>query len=418
MNSRMPTSVCLPLAALLILAVIVSPAAAQLVIGQYEDEAPLRSWNTFGLMTAASLGLGGAQFARATDASTATVNPALLVSLARYSATITGSWTTATMFRYSLVNTGVVSSRNNLAASLLAAESGGVAVRVGPWAFAATVGLLESYHRPGVAIDLPEFDYSFNFSQTGFLRGWNVASARRITAWLAAGLGVTIVSGRLDRRTVETSTAPPNVYTLSDTKSEAFRGVFFNGGISLNPAPRLTVGLVFRTPYVKKSDGRSALRYQSPPAGTDIEIDARAGNTYRQPWVAGAGLAYDISESLTAAADAAWFGWSHYSVVYFEEALARDFRDVLKAAAGLEYRLRGDLFHRPALFPLRFGVLYDPQPMAVPRSSYIYASAGTGVRLGAFAVDLAGLLGLESGSGNSLKAAKLVLTLTYFSGRD
>ncbi len=44
-------------------------ASAQLVLGQYEDEAPLGTWNIFGAPSAASIGLGGAQFARAWDGS-------------------------------------------------------------------------------------------------------------------------------------------------------------------------------------------------------------------------------------------------------------------------------------------------------------------------------------------------------------
>ena len=75
------------------------PASAQLVVGQYEDEAPLRTWNTFGIPSAPSVGLGGTQFARAFDSSVALVNPALLMSLPRYSVTLTGAWTWASMFK-------------------------------------------------------------------------------------------------------------------------------------------------------------------------------------------------------------------------------------------------------------------------------------------------------------------------------
>ena len=35
-----------------------APSAAQLVLGQYEEEAPVRSWNSFALATAAALGRG------------------------------------------------------------------------------------------------------------------------------------------------------------------------------------------------------------------------------------------------------------------------------------------------------------------------------------------------------------------------
>ncbi len=36
-----------------------APAHAQLVLGQYQDEAPLRTWNIFGPLTASQTAMGG-----------------------------------------------------------------------------------------------------------------------------------------------------------------------------------------------------------------------------------------------------------------------------------------------------------------------------------------------------------------------
>ena len=54
---------------------------AQMDMGQYEDEAPIQTWNTYGIQTAASLGRGGAGFTLAVDSSSSLLNPALLIQV-------------------------------------------------------------------------------------------------------------------------------------------------------------------------------------------------------------------------------------------------------------------------------------------------------------------------------------------------
>lgn len=389
------------------------PAAAQLVVGQYEDEAPLRTWNTFGIPTAPSAGAGGAQFARAWDSSVSLVNPALLVSLPRYSVTLSGGWAWASMFKYSLVNTGVVSSPGNLSTGSLGVEFGGVSLRSGNWAFSASSGILEYYGRPGIALEDPSLTYSLDLSQSGFLRDYHFAAARRITATLSAGLGVTYVTGRRSRGILETYAVAMGRVTITDDKSEKESGIFLNGGIAWEPTGRLTAALVFRSSYLKRADAQSALRYQAPTGDTDIRIDAAARNAYRQPWIFGTGVCYRFSDAWTATADLAFFGWSRYSVTFFDEPLNRQFRDILKAAAGVEFRPAATVFGRPGRIPLRFGLCYDPQPMAVPHSAYVSVGLGAGLQVSSIAVDLSGTFGRESGSGNSLTAGKIALTFTY-----
>jgi len=393
------------------------PAAAQLVIGQYEDEAPLRTWNTFGIPSAPSIGLGGAQFARASDSSVSLVNPALLVSLPRYSVTLTGAWAWASMFKYSLVNTGVVSSAGNLTAGSLGVEFGGFSLRTGGWAFSASAGILENYGRPGITLQDSTLTYSLDMSQSGFLRDYHFAAARRIAENFSAGLGITYVTGRRRRSVVETYAVQLGQVTITDDKSENESGFFLNGGIAWEPTGRLTAALVVRSSYIKKADARSALSYQAPTGDTDIRIDASARNEYRQPWIFGAGACYRFSDAWTMAADLAFFGWSRYSATFFDEPLNRQFRDVLKAGAGVEYRPAATIFGRPGRVPLRLGLSYDPQPMAVPRSAYLSVSFGAGLQVSSIAVDLSGIVGRESGSGNSLTAGKVALTFTYIFDR-
>jgi len=123
-------------------------ASAQLVLGQYEDEAPLGTWNILGAPSAASLGMGGGQCARAWDVTASLVNPALLLTLPRASASVSFSYAGASLFRFSLVNTGVVQSTGNPTVAVIGVDSAGLAARHGPWAFACLVAAPESYGRP------------------------------------------------------------------------------------------------------------------------------------------------------------------------------------------------------------------------------------------------------------------------------
>ena len=393
---------------------IAGPVSAQLVLGQYEDEAPLGTWNIFGAPSAPSVGLG-VSFVRATDPSISLTNPALLAGLPRFSIALSGSYAAATLYKYSFVNTGVASSDGDLAAGVLGFDHGAFAFRSGKWAFALAAAVPESYARPAVlaGFEGEGMSYELSLDQTGRLRLFHGAIARQLPAGFSVGLGLSYASGTLDRSIVERTSTAERVVTITDDKGERLHGLFVNGGVSWEATRRLTASLAFRSPYLKKGDGRSLLRYEVAGAGTDIRIEAEAVNEYLQPWIVGAGCAYSLSESWSFAAELAWFGWSAYEVTYYDEPLVRSFRNVVRAGAGGEYLAPARMFGKSVMIPFRAGVVFDPQPMREPRSSYLALALGTGLRLRALAVDISGRIGRESGSGDSLKAAKIVLSLRY-----
>ncbi len=401
----------MPIAVLAGALLLAGPASAQLVLGQYEDEAPLGTWNVFGAPSAQAVGMGGAQFARASDAAASLANPALLLTLPQLSAFVSGSYAIASLFRFSLVNTGVVQSTGNPTAAVYGIDGGGLAVRRGDWAFAVVAAAPESYGRPSIAVG--SAGYELSFEQTGGLRLWHAGVARRLPAGLSLGLGVSYAAGRLDRTTVERAADGVRTVTITDDRHETYRGLAFNGGLTWSAGKGLTAGLALRAPFTKKGTGRSLLRYQVPEAGTDIRIDAEAGNAYRQPWIVGAGLSWKLSGAWVLAADAAWFGWSRYSVAYFGEPLARTFRDIVRTGAGVEYLAPAPMFGRSARIPFRLGFSFDPQPVTSVRSSYPALTFGTGLALRALAVDISGAFGRERGSGRSLKSGRIVLTVRY-----
>jgi hypothetical protein len=392
-------------------------ARPQLILGQYEDEAPVRTWNTLGIELAPSLACGGSRTAAAWDASAALVNPALLCGLPKLTVTVGGSRTSASMFRYSILNTGVLSTRENLTEGFTSLDFGGMSFRAGNWAFAFSAALLESYGRPSLdfrANSQAELIYSIETAQSGDLRNFNLSGARKLSRRLAAGLGFNLVSGRLERTISENFVA--DGITIEDRKSQDFKGFFMNAGFSLLLSERVSLAVAVRTPYVRRADSRSLLEYKVPATGTDIRISASSEDEYRQPWAAGAGASWRPSEDLKVSADLWFFKWSAYSAVYFGEEKERNFSDVLRLAAGLEYMSAYRLFGRTIRSPIRVGISYDPQPMKAPRSAYATITFGTGIAFGRIRIDFGGAIGKESGSGHFLSARRGAVSLTYMIG--
>lgn len=393
---------------------IASPLSAQLVVGQYEDEAPLGSWNSLGSPSAPSAGLG-VVFARLSDASISFSNPALLVGLPRLSACLSASYAAATLRRFSLVNTGVVSTTGNPGVGVIAIDHGAVALRTGKWAFAVGLAAPETCARPPIVADSGGDSpfYELRFDQAGTFRVFHSAVARRLSKGWSIGLGINLASASLSRTTLERTESPTRSVIITDEKSESLRGFFLNGGIAWEATDKLTASLVFRSAYGRQGDGASLYRYEVPEMGTDILIEGAGEIEYRQPWVIGAGCAYRLSETWSVAAELAWFGWSAYRVTSFDEAMDRPFRGVVRAGAGAEYLAPAPMFGRSARIPLRLGVSYDAQPMSEPRSAYLALTLGTGLRWRALAVDVGGWLGRERGSGDALRSGKIVLSVRY-----
>jgi opacity protein-like surface antigen len=387
------------------------PVSAQLLLGQYEDEAPLGSWNVFGAAAGPAAGLGGAQLARAWDASVSLANPALLTSLPRLSASLSASYGAASLFRYALVNTGVVGSSGNPAVGVAGLDGGGLAVRAGPWAFAIVAAAPENYGRP--AISVGDGSYRLTFAQTGSLRVFHAGIARRLPAGFSLGIGADFATGGLDRTTVERSSDAAGTVTITDDKSERYRGFYLNAGLTWRAAPRLTAGLAVRSPYLKKGPAESLLRYEAPQTGTDIRIGAKAVDSYRQPWVLGAGVSYRLSPAWSLDVEADYFGWSRYAATFFDEPRGRSFRNVVRAGGGIEYLAPARMYGRTARIPFRLGFFVDPQPVTTVRTTYLGLTFGTGLELESLAAGISAAFGREGGSGRALKTAKIVLSVRY-----
>lgn len=389
----------------------------QSTVGQYEDEAPLRTWNTFGFSTAPSLAMGETRFTLGSDCSVSHSNPALLPDLPRFTLTLNSSIDTASLFKYSMVNTGVLYTEGNTSLGLLAFDFAGISVRIKDWTLALSIALVENYIRPSVDLSAytsqGDIARTFVFDQDGHLKNINFSVARRLFGNLSAGIGLNYAYGFLEKEYEDDWVI--SSYTISDRKHHEFESYYINGGLVLDLTQKIKVAAVFRAPFSKKADSESLYRYYSSATETEIKTEASEPSEYKQPLVFGLGASCTFSSKFRAASELTFYDWSEYSIVYFGEEgeQARDFKDIIKVGAGLEYLSSLNIFGRKVAVPFRAGVCYDPQPMAEPDSAYLYFSFGTGVHWKKIVLDTGMLVGGESGSGNSLRAKKLTLSLSF-----
>jgi long-subunit fatty acid transport protein len=372
----------------------------------------MRTWNNIGIITTPGVSMGEIQFTLARDCSVSLTNPALLSRLPKFTITVNGSITRTSFFRYSLVNTGALTSEENITMYLLALDYLGASYSFKGWTVALNFAILEYYYRPGVRLETRYEDQIYqtlNFNQDGVLSTINLSLARRINDRFSLGFGVNVVRGWMEKIVDENFVYDD--FILQDEVKHDFTGFYVNGGIVYDATEKLTLGAMFRTPYTKKSDSESRRLYRS--AFAVIQSDVTAKNTYKQPLVVGVGASYELSENFRLASDLAFFNWSSYEVISFDEVLNRDFKNVLKIGLGAEYWGSFQLFGKRAKAPLRIGFTYDPQPIKEPSVHYLYLTFGSGLHIGRFSVDLGAMIGKEYGSGDNLSAQKVVLSINY-----
>lgn len=418
MNERGKMNTYKPIASLLIISIflIFSPSLsrAQLILGQYEDEAPLRTWNTLGFSSAATAGMGDTRIAHAFDCSAALTNPALLAKLPLLNVTANTTYTAAQLFKYSLVNTGVLFTEDNNTLSTLDFDFGGISLNYRGWGLGISYSLSEHYDRPTTNYEYYErgrLTYALDFSQEGTLSNLNFSVSRQIGPRFAAGIGVNIVRGTFDKRWEERRITSNTV--INDKKSHDFNGFYLNGGLYFDVSENLTLGAIFRSPFSKDAESDSLYRSQTPFTNTDIQIKASADSSFDQPLILGAGVSYKISENFRAAADLSYFNWADYKVDYFGEELDRSFKNIVKINLGAEYMHEVSLLGVDFGNPVWIGLNIDPQPMKEPNSRYTYFSFGSGLHFKHFFLDLSTDYGWERGSGDDLLAQRIIVTLSF-----
>jgi len=361
--------------------------------------------------------MGGAHYAHASDLSTALTNPSQLSRMPGLTVLTNGSLNSATLFKYSIINTGPMTTYDNSSLALYSLDFGGISLNMNGWGLALSTSILEHYNRPSAYYEHTEGGsvyFKLDLEQTGLLRNINLAVSKNLGSRIFIGLGFNFVTGDINKSLREDYYG--SAVIMTDEKSHKLQGFYLNGGLTFNISEAFQAAAVFRTPYKKTSDSESLLRYKAALSDTDIQIESQDDSSFMQPLIIGAGINYQLSEKLRAAADATFFNWSQYKVTLFGEERPREFKDVVCFGTGLEYKAATRIFGLPFNMPLWLGFHYDPQPMKNPASRYFSVTFGTGLELDRFYFHAGASLGYENGSGDHLRRRRVALTLGYRSG--
>ncbi|MGQ9800786.1 MAG: hypothetical protein ACUVRL_03875 [Candidatus Saccharicenans sp.] len=388
---------------------------AQAGPGQYTEEAPLGSWNILGPDTSASLGAGFCQIARSGSSQAVFANPALLSLLPATSFSLTPSFNQTQLFRYWLVNTGVITTSGNLTHRNWQVDHFGLSRQIGRWTLGLGAALSENYGRPGL-----EYRYVYNQQvynqlqiwQTGHLASYGLSLARQLNRHLSLGLSLVYERGHLERSLDEFWFQEE--IQMIDYRYQKITGFHLLFGLSYSLNNRFYLGLSLTPPYTRQIKGESSLRYIS--ALTEIETRSQASDRVRRPLVLGLGSRLIINRSLEGYLEAIFFNWRQYSFTYFGEEQARNFRNTVRLGTGLKYRGKLRFRGRTWSTPYFLGLAVDQQPVAEYKSTYFYLTFGSGFGNEIFRLGFSTAIGLESGSGQKLKRQKIAVTLDFFPG--
>ncbi|MCP2519230.1 hypothetical protein NLC82_03550 [Candidatus Aminicenantes bacterium AC-335-A11] len=393
----------------LILILIPGILKSQCVIGQYEDEAPFRTWNIFGVYDARSTGMGESLFGLIEEPL-----GLLLQQNKLFSFSLSFISTKAEFFKYSFINTSDIYFPRNLKASYIGMDFAYGLIKFKDWFFGLSFTQPETYFRPAV-----EVNYSYkgktyrtikaNFE--GYLNSLNFSIGRRIGELITVGIGIHYVYGEITRK-IEDDYIYYQVIT-TDNRSQKISGYYFSLIILANPSSRFKLVVNFRSPYTRYLDSESSLRYYSSRKQIEIRINGNARDEIKIPLTVGSGILYEIEEDLLLSANIIFFNWSNYRVTYFDEERKREFKNTIKIGIGLEYLTHLKIKNYLFSIPIRTGYIYDPQPMKNPNSYYNYVTMGWGIYYKKVGVDFGLMFGKENGSGNSLHASKLICNLNF-----
>ncbi|MCP2604866.1 hypothetical protein NLC29_01755 [Candidatus Aminicenantes bacterium AH-873-B07] len=383
---------------------------SQCIIGQYEDEAPFRTWNILGVYNAQATGLGESLFGLIEEPFGLT-----LFTNKFFSFSLSFSNNKAEFFRYSFVNTSNIYFSQNLKASYIGLDFAYGLIKFKNWIFAFSLTQPETYFRPGV-----EINYSYrgkiyrkikaNFE--GYLNSFNFSIGRKINKLITIGMGIHYVYGEIKRETEDDYIYYQVITT--DNRFQKLNGYYFTLTVLMDINPKLKIIIIIRTPYTRYSKSESLLKYYSQKKQIEIQIKGDAEDKIKIPFAIGGGVLYKINKDLFFTSNLIFFNWSNYKITYFDENRKRDFRNIVKFSAGMEYLWHLKIKKKYVFFiPLRLGYIYDPQPMKVPKSYYNYLTMGTGIHFKKYSVDFGFIFGKENGSGNFLRASRIVCNLNF-----
>jgi len=258
------------------------------------------------------------------------------------------------------------------------------------------------------SIDL-SVNRNIDYKQDGNLWALGLAYSLQITPRLSFGFTLNIWEDFLDDNGWEQTTRQSgsgtfmgDPFTLESMSHDdfSFSGFNANLGILWNITDKVTLGVVFKTPFTAdlkhKSTSSSSIRFPTNPV-----LDSSSSSSFDEdekldmPMSYGIGFAYRHSDRLTVSADVYRTEWNDFirkdsqgnktSPISGLPESESDVDATIQVRAGVEY-----LFIKPEyVIPLRGGFFYDPAPAEGSPDDFYGFSLGSGIAYGRFIFDAA-----------------------------
>jgi len=392
---------------------------SQANLGQYYDEAPLRSWNILAPYAAKNAAMGECIFAfDMEDSLSAMHNPAALRRVKRFAVSFNISVNFIELFRYSVVNTGevipgVLNTNIDNPIGYFALEHFGINFPFKGGSIALNISEQEDYRRPelrqaysistGGSIDA---FYKGKLHNANFSFSYPLLKQR-----LRIGAGFSLLYGKQNN---ELSLEMEHYLTeVTDMvkDEQKLKGYYLHFGMILNASKDFQMGFALRTPYNKKATSNFYREYSSEYI--TISQSNFSEDSYHQPLIIGGGIKYQPNLDFTLTADFSFFRWESYRAERFDTLLPREFRNTLKIGIGAEFILRARHIKFISKLPLRIGYIIDPQPGTSPEWNYQYITFGSGFNIKSLSLDIAAQLGKGKADDRSVFNQRVIISFLY-----
>jgi long-subunit fatty acid transport protein len=252
-------------------------------------------------------------------------------------------------------------------------------------------------------------DQDVDYKQEGSLSAIGLAYCAQITPVFSFGLTLNfwedgIYKNQWEQKTAQTGsgTYVGNAFTVESSSFDrySFKGFNANLGFLWNINSELTLGAVFKTPFIAdlehESTFDSSIHFPSFPAA-----DSTSSRTYSEneelemPMSYGLGLAYRFSDKFTASIDIYRTKWDDFvlidtngnktSPITGQPISKSDIDPTHQVRIGAEYLFITTKY----VIPLRGGIFYDPSPAEGSPDDFFGFSLGSGIAKGRFVFDIA-----------------------------
>ena len=255
-----------------------------------------------------------------------------------------------------------------------------------------------------------QVDGDIDVHHIGGLAALGLAYSVQITPTISAGMTFNIWQDNIfgQKFSFESDIKGPGLtdsgdtilYDQSRTDTYSFRGFNTNLGFVWNATNRLTLGLVFKTPFTLDlthniTSDEEIIFPDDPNQNQSNSIDSETNDELDIPMAYGIGFAYRFSDQFTTSFDCYRIEWDDF-IYRFEDGreispITGDPADEANIEPTTQFRVGGEylILADPYVIPIRGGLFYDQAPAQGGFDDFFGFSCGTGLARGRGFFDIA-----------------------------